>query len=87
MCEDELGQDQDKEPFLFDSYQPGELAQIISTQKKVIAAGQAGTRTSRSCGQFLIVIDDFADNPQFSRQERLLHECYTGGGTPRSAPS
>ena len=27
----------------------------------------------------LLVIDDFADNPAFSRQEKLVHECFTRG--------
>jgi hypothetical protein len=78
MCEDELGQDQKKEPFMFDSYQPAELAQVIATQKKVIAAGKQHEDVKK-LWSILIVIDDFADNPQFSRQERLLHECFTRG--------
>ena len=34
--------------------------------------------------QILIVIDDFADNPEFSRQSRLLHSLFTRGVAPRS---
>ena len=29
--------------------------------------------------QILIVIDDFADNPEFSRQSKLLHSLFTRG--------
>ena len=40
FCEKELGQDQKKEPFLFDHYNPSELREVIETQKRVIAAGK-----------------------------------------------
>ena len=29
--------------------------------------------------QILIVIDDFADEPSFTRQSKLLHQLYVGG--------
>jgi hypothetical protein len=78
FCEKELGQDPKKEKFCFDHYDPGELAEVIHTQKRVIAAGKE-QQDLKKLWSILIVIDDFADNPQFSRQERLVHECFTRG--------
>ena len=78
FCEKHLGQNQKDEPFLFDHYNPAELHKVMQTQKRVIAAGkeQEGTKKLWS---ILIVVDDFADNPAFCRQERLLHELFTRG--------
>ena len=36
MCK-EMGQDNDKEQFLFQSYNPSDLEKVISVQKEVVA--------------------------------------------------
>ena len=38
-----------------------------------------GTKTKSKLFQILIVIDDFADDPSFSRHSKLLHSLYTRG--------
>jgi hypothetical protein len=78
FCERELGQDQKTEPFCFDRYDPAELREVIETQKRVIAAGKE-REDVKKLWSVLIVVDDFADNPAFCRQERLLHELFTRG--------
>ena len=37
----ELGVDEKKEQFCFDSYVPGELSDLIETQKRIVAAQKA----------------------------------------------
>ena len=53
------------------------LQEIIDTQRQVIAA--AKEKKLRRMFNVLIVVDDFADNPQFSRREALLHSLFTRG--------
>ena len=36
-------------------------------------------KNHKTLHQILIVIDDFADKPEFSRQSRLLHGLFTRG--------
>ncbi len=77
MCRSELGQDDAKEPFLFESYNPDDLERVIATQQEVIKrAKDAGLK--RLFNVF-IIIDDFADNPAFTRQERLVHQLFVRG--------
>jgi hypothetical protein len=44
----------------------------------VIRAGKEHSDVKK-LWSILIVVDDFADNPHFSRHEALLHECFTRG--------
>ena len=74
---EELKVDPEKEQWAWDRYDPGALQEIIDTQKEVIAA--AKEKKLRRMFNVLIVIDDFADNPQFSRREALLHALFTRG--------
>ena len=67
----------DKEPIYFDHYDPEALNNIIDTQHKI-------TKHLKDSGkkqlfQILIVIDDFADDPTFSRQSKILHSLFTRG--------
>ena len=68
----------DKEKFFFNEYKSEELAKIIETQHKVIdyMKKQKGTTKLFS---IMIVIDDFADSVEVSRNSRLLHSLYTRG--------
>jgi hypothetical protein len=63
---------------MFQHYNPSELREVIETQKKVIAAGKE-REDVKKLWSVLVVVDDFADNPAFCRQERLLHELFTRG--------
>ena len=58
-------------------YNPDDLERVITTQQEVIKrAKEAGLR--RLFNVF-IIIDDFADNPAFTRQERLVHQLFVRG--------
>jgi hypothetical protein len=67
----------DKEPLFFDSYQPDELLKIIDTQHKIIKYMKDAGKTNLF--QILIIIDDFADDKQFSRNSPLLNMLFVRG--------
>ncbi len=67
----------DDEKFFFDHYDPDVLGNIIDTQAKVIKHLKA--KGKKKLFQILIVVDDFADDPSFSRHSKLLHSLYTRG--------
>ena len=67
----------DKEKLYYDHYDPEELEKIISTQNKVVKHLKAGGK--KKLFSILIVIDDFADEPAFTRQSKLLHSLFTRG--------
>ena len=66
-----------EEQFYFDSYNPEALENIIATQNKVIKHMKA--KKKKKLFQVLIIVDDFADDPTFSRHSKLLHSLYTRG--------
>jgi len=67
----------DSEKFYFDHYNPEALESIIATQNKLIQ--HMKSKHKRKLFQILIIIDDFADDPSFSRGSKLLHSLYTRG--------
>ena len=67
----------DEEPIYFDHYSAEDLDKIIHTQHKVIDYMKKEGRTKLF--QILIIIDDFADDPNFVRSSKLLHSLYTRG--------
>ena len=69
--------DPKKEAIYFDHYDPEALEHIISTQHKV--AEHMKQQNFTNIFQILIVIDDFADDPSFSRHSKLLHALFTRG--------
>ena len=71
MRADEKGK---KEKLYFDGYNPSDLDHVIETQHKIIKMRKAAKRT-KLCS-VLVVIDDFADDPIFTRQSKLLHACF-----------
>ena len=66
-----------EEPIYFDHYDPQALEQIVSLQHKV--AEYMKKQDNRKVYQILIIIDDFADDPRFTRQDKILHSLYTRG--------
>ena len=76
LCK-EMGQDEEKEPFMFQTYDPNDLERVISVQKEVVA--RCKQMKMKKCYQIAIVIDDFADTPAFTRQERLIWELFFRG--------
>ena len=67
----------DEDHFYFDYYDKDALEQIIATQNKIIL--EQKRKNKKKLFQILIVIDDFADDPSFSRHSKLLHSLYTRG--------
>ena len=51
---------------------------VITTQHKVIYFMKKQKTTTKSYA-VLVVVDDFADDPTFSRQSKMLHALYTRG--------
>ena len=66
-----------EEPIYFDHYDPQALEQIVSLQHKV--AEYMKKQDNMKVYQILIIIDDFADDPRFTRQDKILHSLYTRG--------
>ena len=74
--EQKLGVNPEKEPYAFDHYNPAALAEIVDTQFKL---ADHMKRKGKHIYGILIIIDDFADNPTFSRNERLVHQLFVRG--------
>jgi GTPase SAR1 family protein len=72
-----LKQDNDKEKYLFDDYNPSELDNIIQTQHKLV--NYMKDNHYKTIYQIMIIIDDFADTPEFTRSSKLLHSLYIRG--------
>ena len=66
----------DREKCYVDSYDPSELEQVINTQQKVT---NYKNRKHKYLYQILVVIDDFADDTNFTRKSQLLHKLYMRG--------
>jgi predicted alpha/beta superfamily hydrolase len=67
----------EKEPIYFDSYEPAQLQKIIDNQHKIIEYLKRNNK--KKLFSILIVVDDFADSPEFSRHSKILHALYTRG--------
>ena len=67
----------DDEQFYFDHYDEDALSNIINTQRKIIEYQKK--HNHNKLFSILIVVDDFADNPSFSRNSKLLHSLFTRG--------
>jgi hypothetical protein len=67
----------DKEKIYYDDYLHEDLEKVIDTQYKLI--DHMKKQEYKKLYNILIVIDDFADNPSFTRHSKLLHSLYTRG--------
>ena len=67
----------EKEKTYFDEYNHSDLENVIDTQYKLI--DHMKKQEYKKLYNILIVIDDFADNPSFTRHSKLLHSLYTRG--------
>ena len=67
----------EEEPIYFDHYDPEALANILETQHKI--TNFLKKRGDTKLFQILIIVDDFADDPSFTRASKLLHALYTRG--------
>ena len=72
-----LKQNDEKEKTLFDHYSEADLDKVISTQFKVVEHQKQNKH--KKIFSILIVIDDFADTPSFTRNSKLLHSLYIRG--------
>ena len=61
----------------YDHYDAEALEHIVSTQHKL--AEHMKTKGYTKIFQILIIVDDFADDPSFSRHSKLLHALFTRG--------
>ena len=73
---DVMGVDTEKEKCFFDEYDPEALEKIIKQQFKL-------AETMKNNGKFVyqvgVLVDDFADVPEFTRNSKLLHQLYIRG--------
>ena len=65
------------ENIFFNTYDPEALREIISTQHQVVEYMKK--EKYNFLYQILIVVDDFADDPAFTRNSSLLHQLYIRG--------
>ena len=65
------------EKIFFNTYDPGALGDIINTQHQVVEYMKK--EKYNFLYQILIVVDDFADDPAFTRNSSLLHQLYIRG--------
>ena len=66
-----------EDPIYFDHYDPESLHKIIDTQHKVIEYMKK--QKQKTLYSILVLVDDFADDPSFSRHSKILHALYTRG--------
>ena len=69
--------EKDSEKLYFNSYDPEDLEKIIETQHKVTKLVKSQGR--KKLFSVLVVVDDFADDANFTRKSKLLHALYTRG--------
>ena len=65
-------------PLFYDTNDQENLERIIDTQRKVTEHLKS-KKDTKKLFQILIVIDDWADSPDFSRKSQLLHALFTRG--------
>jgi hypothetical protein len=73
---EELGVDEAKEPFCFDTYNEEALERIIAQQFKL---AEYMKEKGKFVYSILIIADDMATNVQFMRNSRLLNDLYVRG--------
>ena len=66
-----------EEPMYFDRYDREALENILTTQHKI--TNFLKKRGDKMLFQILIIVDDFADDPSFTHQSKLLHTLCTHG--------
>jgi hypothetical protein len=67
----------DEEKLYFENYNPADLEHIIETQHKVILLQKKQKHSHLF--SVLVIVDDFADDPSFSRHSKILHSLFTRG--------
>ena len=67
----------DDDSIYFDHYDPESLHEILDTQQKI--TDYTKKKNLKRLFQLLIIIDDFAGSPEFTRQSKMLHSLYVRG--------
>ena len=67
----------EEEPKYFDNYDPQALHDILDTQHKII--DYMKKKDFKRLFQILVIVDDFADDPSFTRHSKMLHTLYARG--------
>ena len=75
--EKELKVNTEKEKCYFNEYAPEDLEKVITQQHKI--ADYQKKQDHNKIYQILIIVDDFADDPVFTRHSKLLHSLFTRG--------
>ena len=75
--EKELKVNTEKEKCYFNEYNPEDLEKVITQQHKI--ADYQKKQDHSKIYQILIMVDDFADSPEFTRHSKLLHSLFTRG--------
>ena len=73
----ELKVDTEKEKCFFDEYNPSELEAVINRQHKITEYQKKNGH--KQLHSILIIVDDFADSKEFSRNSPLLNQLYVRG--------
>ena len=74
----EINMKDNEPPLYYDHYDPFSLEMIIDTQRKIVEH-QKKQKETKKLFQIMIIVDDFADDPMFSRKSQLLHSLFTRG--------
>merc|ERR1712078_629585 len=74
----EINMKDNEPPLYYDHYDPVSLEMIINTQRKIVEH-QKKQKETKKLFQIMIIVDDFADDPMFSRKSQLLHSLFTRG--------
>jgi len=75
---EKINKSDDEPEFYYDTYDPESLQKIIDTQKQIVEY-QKKQKDTKYIFQILIIVDDHADDPAFSRNSKLLHSLFTRG--------
>ena len=67
----------DEDPIYCDRYDAEALHDILDTQHKI--TDYTKKKNFKRLFQILIIIDDFADSPEFTRRSNMLHSLYVRG--------
>ena len=74
--EEHMGVDPDKEQYAFGQYDPEELGKHIDMQYRI---AELAKKHGKKVPNILILVDDFADAPEFTRRNADLHRLYIRG--------
>ena len=68
--------DTKEEQCFFFTYDPKELADVLDRQFRI---AEWQKNNGKHVFSVLIIVDDFSDDPQFTRNSKLLHQLYIRG--------